>query len=45
VFEPYTKQVFEQSFEWIAQHEIFPEGQMGAGIYQEAVVSMAGDTP
>src|SRR5579863_7754443 len=45
VFEPYTRQVFEQSFEWIAQHEIFPDGQMGAGCYQDAVVSMAGDVP
>ena len=31
VFEPYTKEVYEESFEWIAQHHIFPEGQMGAG--------------
>jgi len=45
VFEPYTKQVYEQSFEWIAQHAIFSEGQMGAGNYQEAVVTMAGETP
>src|SRR6202167_2830779 len=29
VFEPYTRQVFEQSFEWIAQHDIFAHGQMG----------------
>ncbi len=39
VFEPYTKEVYEQSFEWIAQRAIFPEGQMGAGIYEEAVIS------
>jgi len=41
VFEPYTKEVFEESFEWIAQHEIFPEGGMGAGKYEEAVCSLA----
>jgi len=41
VFEPYTKDVFEESFEWIAQHGIFPQGQMGAGNYEEAVVSLA----
>lgn len=41
VFEPYTKDVFEESFEWIAQHGIFPYGQMGAGNYEEAVVSLA----
>ena len=42
VFEPYTREVFEESFEWISQHAIFPEGQMGEGKYQDAVVSMAG---
>ena len=41
VFEPYTKDVFEESFEWIAQHGIFPQGQMGAGNYEAAVVSLA----
>ena len=41
VFEPYTKDVFEESFEWIAQHGIFPHGQMGAGNFEEAVVSLA----
>ena len=41
VFEPYTRQVFEESFEWISQHAIFPEGQMGEGNYQDAVVSVA----
>ena len=44
VFEPYTREVFEQSFEWISQRAIFPDGQMGAGCYQDAVVTMAGDT-
>ena len=41
VFEPYTREVFEESFEWISQHAIFPAGQMGEGKYQDAVVSMA----
>jgi hypothetical protein len=40
VFEPYTKEVFEESFEWIAQRRIFPEGQMGTCGYNEAVVSL-----
>jgi hypothetical protein len=39
VFEPYTKEVYEDSFQWIAQHNIFPEGEMGAGCYEEAVIS------
>ena len=40
VFEPYTREVFEESFEWIAQRRIFPEGEMGAGKYDEAVLSL-----
>ena len=40
VFEPYTREVFEESFEWIAQHQIFPEGEMGCGKYEEATVSL-----
>ena len=39
VFEPYTKEVFDESFEWIARHGIFPEGTMGDGKYEEATVS------
>jgi len=39
VFETYSKEVFEQSFNWIAQHEIFAEGGMGAGDYDKAAVS------
>jgi len=40
VFEPYNKEVFEESFQWIAQHAIFPEGQMGSGDYEQATVSL-----
>ncbi len=41
VFEPYSKEVFEESFDWIAKHEIFAAGQMGTGKYEDAVVSLA----
>ena len=41
VFEPYTRQVFEESFAWIAKREIFEEGKMGAGRYEDAVVTLA----
>ncbi len=41
VFEPYSKEVFEQSFDWIAKREIFAEGEMGSGKYEDAVVSLA----
>jgi hypothetical protein len=42
VFEPYTKEAFEQAFNWIAEREVFPAGQMGAGRYESAVLSLAG---
>ena len=41
VFEPYTKEVYDASFEWIARHGIFEAGQMGAGVYEDAVLSLA----
>ena len=40
VFEPYTKEVYDESFLWIAERKIFPEGQMGAGRYEDAVISV-----
>jgi hypothetical protein len=36
-----TKEVFEESFRWIAERGIFPEGEMGAGNYEAAVISLA----
>jgi len=41
VFETYTKQTFEDSFQWIREHGIFEDGDMGAGKYEEACVSLA----
>ena len=41
VFETYSREVYDQSFEWIARHEIFAEGAMGAGDYDKATVSFA----
>jgi len=41
VFEPYTKEVFEESFEWIAQHHIFAEDGMGSGQYDRSTISFA----
>jgi ABC-type nitrate/sulfonate/bicarbonate transport system substrate-binding protein len=41
VFEPYTREVFEESFRWIAERGIFEPGTMGKGRYEEAVVSLA----
>jgi ABC-type nitrate/sulfonate/bicarbonate transport system substrate-binding protein len=41
VFETYTKETFEDSFKWIREHDIFEKGDMGAGKYEEACVSLA----
>src|SRR6516164_8489797 len=40
VFEPYTKEVYEQSFEWIAAHGIFADSGMGSGEYEKATLSL-----
>ena len=40
VFEPYTKEVYEESREWIADAHIFAEGDMGAGQYEKASLSL-----
>jgi hypothetical protein len=43
VFEPYSKEVFEESFRWIAERKIFPEGEMGSGVYESSIVSLAAE--
>jgi len=40
VFEPYTRDVFEESFQWIAERPIFAEGGMGQCNYDQATVSV-----
>ncbi len=37
VFEPYSKQTFDESFEWIEQHGIFPRSEMGSGKYESSI--------
>jgi hypothetical protein len=38
VFEPYTKEVYDETFRWIADHGIFADTGMGSGTYEEAVI-------
>jgi hypothetical protein len=40
VFDTYSKETYDESFEWIASHKIFPEGTMGAGQYERATISV-----
>ncbi|MGH7825584.1 MAG: ABC transporter substrate-binding protein [Candidatus Binatia bacterium] len=37
VFEPYTREMFEQTHRWMEQAKLFPEGQVGARDYDRAV--------
>jgi hypothetical protein len=39
VFEPYSRESFAQSFDWITKHEIFEPGSMGSGNYDQSAVS------
>jgi ABC-type nitrate/sulfonate/bicarbonate transport system substrate-binding protein len=41
VFEPYSRELFEQSFDWIEKHGIFSDGRMGSGDYEQATISFA----
>jgi len=43
VFEPYSREVFEESFGWIADHKIFAEDGMGSGDYDRATISFAAE--
>jgi len=40
VFEPYTREVYEEARNWIATHGIFPDGNLGGERYEEATVSV-----
>ena len=41
VFEPYTREAYEDARSWIAEHGIFADGNMGTGQYEQAVVRLA----
>jgi ABC-type nitrate/sulfonate/bicarbonate transport system substrate-binding protein len=41
VFEPYTKEVYEETFKWIADHGIFADSGMGSSNYEDAVIAAA----
>ena len=40
VFEPYSEEIFDESRAWIAEHEIFPDGDLGSNSYQDATLSL-----
>ena len=40
VFEPYTRETYEKSFNWIKDHGIF-DSEMGSGVYDQSVVKLS----
>jgi NMT1/THI5 like len=41
VFEPYTREVFDETFRWIADHGIFADSGMGSCQYEKSVLTLA----
>lgn len=40
VFEPYSQAMFEESQAWIAEREIFPDGDLGSRSYGESILTL-----
>ena len=40
VFEPYSQAMFEESQAWIAEREIFPDGDLGGRIYEDSILTL-----
>ena len=40
VFEPYTKDIYDETFRWISERGIFDETGMGSGNYDDAVLAV-----
>ena len=41
VFEPYTRETFDETFRWIAERGIFADTGMGLGKYESAIATVA----
>ena len=41
VFEPYSRDMFEESQAWIAEREIFPDGDLGSRDYAQSILTLA----
>jgi DNA-directed RNA polymerase subunit E'/Rpb7 len=40
VFEPYTQEVFDDMIEWVSEHGIFAEGNLGSRQYETSVLRL-----
>jgi len=43
VFEPYSKEIYDETFRWVGEREIFKNASMGHGIYEEAIFGVAAE--
>ena len=41
VFEPYSRQIFEDSRAWISEHGIIENNDLGNGAYEKSVVRLS----
>jgi hypothetical protein len=41
VFEPYTRETFDETFRWIADHGILADTGMGSGNYESSIATLA----
>src|SRR5689334_16305030 len=41
VFEPYSREPYEEARDWIAAHGIFAPSEMGGGRYEDAILAVA----
>jgi hypothetical protein len=41
VFEKYAREVFEDARDWIAEHGIFADGNLGARDYEQSILTLA----
>ena len=41
VFERYSRDMFEESQAWIAEREIFPDGDLGSRNYEQSILTLA----
>ncbi|MDF2116446.1 hypothetical protein PY365_12745 [Roseiarcaceae bacterium H3SJ34-1] len=43
VFEPYSKEIYDETFRWVGEREIFKNASMGHGIYEDAIFGVAAE--
>ncbi len=41
VFEPYSKEIYDDTFKWVGEREIFQNASMGHGRYEDAIFTVA----